>query len=205
MRNNSTPAKNNIFDPGLSSIFEQLFMVFMVVFSHFHGFHGYFFPQIHGFHGFLDTIYGVFSPISQIELWRRQIFIENFIFCTQNLLTILLAASENFRSFCPPQAKILGKFWPEISVFMVLLDKFRFSWFFHGFHGWAPFSWFSWLSESPGYKSNSLVFNSSKIVNYVLSNNIDIYSISQITLLKVNLKRFIMNKQSATILLYTGI
>ena len=121
--------------PGLSSIFEQLFMVFMVVFSHFHG---YFFPQIHGFHVFLDTIYGVFSPISQIELWRRQIFIENFIFCTQNLLTILHAASKNFRSFCPPQAEILGKFWPEISVFMVLLDKFRFSCFF---------SWFSWLSS----------------------------------------------------------
>ena len=48
------------------------------------------------------------------------------------------------------------------------------------------------------YKSNSFVFNSSKIVNYVLSNNIDIYSMSQITL-KVNLKRFLMNKQSATI------
>ena len=74
----------------------------------------------------------------QIELWRCD--------ASPKLTTNMM------RENCSPQAKILGKFWPEISVFMFFLDEFWFSWFFHGFHGWAPFSWFSWfswLSESP--------------------------------------------------------
>ena len=47
-------------------------------------------------------------------------------------------------------------------------------------------------------KTNSFIFNSSKIVNFVLSSKIDIYNMSQSTL-KVNLKRFLMTKQSATL------
>ena len=80
------------------------------------------------------------------------------------LLKISYFARNFFWLFCSPQARTFyhfarrrRKFWPEISVFMVFLDKFGFSWFFHGFHGFAPFSWFSWfswLSESPGWQGS---------------------------------------------------
>ena len=48
------------------------------------------------------------------------------------------------------------------------------------------------------YKSNSFIFNVSKIVNNIISNGIDIYAMSQITL-KINLKRYLITKQSATV------
>ena len=47
------------------------------------------------------------------------------------------------------------------------------------------------------YKTNSFIFNSSKIVNYFSSNNFDINAMSQTTL-KINLKRYLMSQQSAT-------
>ena len=48
------------------------------------------------------------------------------------------------------------------------------------------------------YKSNSFIFNASKILNHILSDGLDIYAMSQTTL-KMNLKRYLMAKQSATI------
>ena len=48
------------------------------------------------------------------------------------------------------------------------------------------------------YKSNSFIFNASKILNHILSDGLDIYAMSQITL-KINLKRYLMAKQSATL------
>ena len=47
------------------------------------------------------------------------------------------------------------------------------------------------------YKSKSFIFNASKIANYFISNNIDLYAMSQSTL-KVNLKRYLIVKQSTT-------
>lgn len=48
------------------------------------------------------------------------------------------------------------------------------------------------------YKSKSFIFNASKIANYFISNNIDLYAMSQSTL-KVNLKRYLIVKQSTTL------
>ena len=52
--------------------------------------------------------------------------------------------------------------------------------------------------NSERYKSNSFIFNASKIVNNILSNGLDIYAMSKPTL-KINLKRHLMAKQSATL------
>ena len=48
------------------------------------------------------------------------------------------------------------------------------------------------------YKSNSFIFNASKIANYFSSNNINFNIMSQSTL-KINLKRYLMIKQSANL------
>ena len=48
------------------------------------------------------------------------------------------------------------------------------------------------------YKSKSFIFNASKIANYFISNNIDLYAMSQSTL-KINLKRYLIARQSTTL------
>ena len=45
------------------------------------------------------------------------------------------------------------------------------------------------------YKSNSFIFNSSKILNHLLANNINYFSCSLNTF-KINVKRFLMNRQN---------
>ena len=91
------------------------FSLFMVIF----------FPKIHGFHVFGHNLRSV---LVQIELWRRQIYIINFIFCMQKMLTILLAAGDFFKLFCPCRRQ---KFWPEIFVFNFMVFWTRLN--FHGF------------------------------------------------------------------------
>ena len=51
---------------------------------------------------------------------------------------------------------------------------------------------------SERFKTKSFIFNSSKIVNYFLSNKLDLYVMSQATW-KINLKRYLMYKQSTTV------
>ena len=48
------------------------------------------------------------------------------------------------------------------------------------------------------FKLKSFTFNASKIVNYFLSNNLDLYAMSQ-SRFKINLKRYLMFKQSTTL------
>ena len=67
--------------------------------------------------------------------------------------------SDTIALFCSPQANFFDylacrkqKIWPEISIFMFFLDKFEFSWFFHGFHGWAPFSWFTMNPDAHSFR-----------------------------------------------------
>ena len=48
------------------------------------------------------------------------------------------------------------------------------------------------------YKVNSFVFNSSKILNFLLANKIS-YSISSLNAFKINVKRFLMTKQNISI------
>ncbi len=48
---------------GPPALFEQLFMVFMIIFFHFHGFYGNFLPEIYGFHVFWAQLNNIlYSP-----------------------------------------------------------------------------------------------------------------------------------------------
>ena len=52
--------------------------------------------------------------------------------------------------------------------------------------------------KKEAYKSNSFIFNSSKILNLLLKNKID-YSISSLNTFKLNVKRFLMARQNISI------
>ena len=117
------PEKAN-FTPGISSIFEQLFMVFMVVFSHFHGFHGYFSLKFMVFMVFWTQFKEI---LVQIELWRRD--------ALPNLITNLMreklpAAGENF-----DHKSLFSWFFGTNSDFHGFFMVFMVELHFHGFHG----------------------------------------------------------------------
>ena len=125
---------------GISPIFEQLFMVFMVIFPIFMVFMVVFPLKFMVFMVFWTQLK---EFLVQIELWHGQIFIKISYFVRKKCWL--------FRS---PQARIFDyiarrrrKFWPEISVFMYF-------WTNLDFHGLVEVhSHFScpWLSENPDH------------------------------------------------------